>query len=232
VKNKNIKTVFIVGSKPDINYPDDVMADVIFGVNGGISRIQNYNIPSYGVITNLAFTNKDSGCKATFDNIKDSIVDKLFVTNLQTQTEESQIRFNQTNLKNADVNYLDEIKLNKIKNKYFPILRVFKNYGFYGLYKFMKFNIKGKKNKFTHISTGMLALALVLEEYKNEEVIIYMLGIGIDPNSGHFYDQNKIISDYHLEKDKEFIKNVVKSNNNAKIYATDSLLSEYLGQLK
>lgn len=233
MNNKPIK-IFIVGSKPDIVYPENISPDIVVGVNAAISRVQQYKERTkiYGVVSNYIFTEKNNDCLVAYDKIKNSYVNKLYVTALGTITNESRSKFNLTSFVNSEVEYLSEEKLNIGKNRYFNYKDIFNNYGFIASLKYLKFNFKGKKNRYTHISTGILALSIILEEFKSEKVEIYLLGIGIDPTSGHFYDKKQIISDYHLEKDKEFLKNVVKSNNNAKLYATDPLLFEYLDQLE
>ncbi|WP_412725929.1 hypothetical protein [Arcobacter sp. 15-2] len=229
MKNK-INKVFIIGSKPDILYPEGIVPDVVVGANVAVQRIQKYKNEAtlYGVVSNYIFTKRDKVCTVDYNEIKESYVDTLFVTALKTVTEESKYNLSQTTFNQNNIIYLNEKILNKCKNKYISNKFILKNYGLKGLFKYYLYNLKGKKNRFTHISTGMLSLAIMLEQYKNIKMDIYLLGIGIDPNSGHFYDKNIIMSDYHLEKDKEFIKNVVKFNNLINVYATDPLLKKYI----
>lgn len=69
-------------------------------------------------------------------------------------------------------------------------------------------------------STGMWGLAYALKNIRNISSI-YLIGIGFNPDSGHFYDNRFKYGNGHIESDKYFIKDVLRKWRKVNIEVTD-----------
>jgi len=76
----NLKTIFVVGSKPDAVFPD-VRPDVVIAANGSIRLVQNFVGESQvvGIITNSILCDLSDATRKTVEILRGCYVDELNV---------------------------------------------------------------------------------------------------------------------------------------------------------
>ena len=233
-KKTKKKVAFVIGSKPDAHFPE-VVPDIIITANSAIKKVQDY----YGKV-----------------EIVSIMSDQIFSNNV-IPGEEGFIDDAQFYIKNSQMNKLVLLKTLS-KSRYtidFNEWLIFDNYvsltrwGYHRLiFKFVSFKESFihmiKKEKFNHIfktiyqtirygkynptevSTGILALAFALD--RSLEYDIYVIGVGIDQNSGYEFSDNSKYNYFHIPRDIFFIKSLIKNGLINKIFFTDPNLINYI----
>lgn len=195
-----MKNIFIVGSKPGGSFPS-VKPDVIYAANGAIFKACSAGFESTeikGVVSNYIFCMDDPPCVEALEIIKGCSVEELVVVNALDQESEippeikvKSVRFvskrERFELFYDTVGWI-HIVIWLFKNK--NLKKIKKNLGGF----FSKHELPGLKP-----STGMLSLLLAIRE-NGAEHSYYLVGVGVDPNSNHFYSSTRY-GDKHIDAD-------------------------------
>jgi hypothetical protein len=234
------KIIFVIGSKPDAIIPE-IKPDKIYFANTSIKMYEgkyDLNITNL-VFSNLIFSNNEKksnnpknpkigSLKTARDYIRgvkcnDLIL--LHITSRKVVRSKHKIieDFKQYIFSNRVHHiYLDKVQIGMVKLlNIFWLLKSFRSIdsikkNFIFLYKLIFNSIFST----IEVSTGVHALYWALENNKDSD--IFLIGSGINPNSGYSFKTLNKFSDYHISADLHFVSEVRKRciNNNT-IFITD-----------
>jgi len=216
----NRKKIFIVGSKPNVTWPD-LEPDYIYAANGALARVQQFTKSKIiGVISNYVFTKLNEGAIKTFNLINNTKANKIIITPINKKHTRIALSIKDTNIIYKKYKYMSMCELMYLKISIYGIKNLLKNLFKQNIYNILKllYNILRScdtNSSILHISTGMLALAVALQRHK-EPSDIYIIGIGFESGDGHFYDKTKLYPSAHIENDFTFYnicKNKYKKHN-------------------
>lgn len=214
------KTVFVIGSKPDVSYPN-MSPDIVVGANGAVKRLNQFDKAyKIGIITNSLFNNQNYKIYQLIESVK---VDELAIIqfkrekNLLIRSEDCKIVCEKRLMISRLYKAWIEIKsLNKKKN----IKTFFKDYKPTDYLKEIYRIFIKRKVSFLRTSTGVFGVPFVLNKYKNG-MDIYLIGIGLKAGTVHFHDKNHIYPEGHIIHDLRYLK-CLQSNKNINIHIADS----------
>jgi hypothetical protein len=205
--------VVIAGSKPNPVFPD-VVPDYFIGANGAIAYAERYGkeVVKWGVISNSLLVLENEGIATTRKILDGSCLDNLYIINFRSIKMERFTPYeifgalkNVTRLSrfNKTIRTLRVIGLTSLAN-YLGKIPIDINF-----FSFIKYLLIRQSIKELHLSTGMMSLVIAISEIEKIDKI-YLVGIGFEPNSGHFYVRNEIYGSGHIIQDKFFFDHMKK----------------------
>lgn len=226
--HNNRKAIFIVGSKPEAIFPN-IQPDIVYAVNGAINRVQFLKNKSelIGIISNYVFSLNTEQAKLTRTILSDCKVDKLITTSLTLKRKQllhpKSINLLYKNFEHINAYIENYLKLKFVK-KNSLLKKIIYDDSIVGIVDFINCVLTGNKPKELKISTGIFSLVLALSR-STSPADIYVIGIGLEKGSKHFYDQSKVYDprNKHIDCDKFFLQNINKKKlENSKIIFTDN----------
>ena len=109
-------------------------------------------------------------------------------------------------------------------------IQMVKSENLYNILKTLYQTIRYGKYNPTEVSTGIIALAYALD--RSLENDIYVIGIGIDENSGYVHSDKAVYNYFHIPRDIFFIKSLIKKDLISKIFFTDPELKSNIESWK
>jgi hypothetical protein len=243
-KSDKRRVVYVVGSKPDPNFPDMIPDEVYFANAAVKTYSDRFNgIEKNLIISDQIFSNNETNdgklknasigsLRNTREYIRGVKVDRLWVYSV---TSRKNYHGKYKIIENIDdyifYNKRECIYLDKIQ---WGILRLYSMKDFYKIIKMLKMKtfvimiykmLYKSVLSFMELSTGVLSLYIAIN--RNVGADIYLIGVGIDPNSGYSYSVNSKYSDYHIYNDILFLKNIIKQHSNS-VTITDTTLRDLI----
>ncbi len=214
-----MKSIFIVGSKPDAAFPD-VEPDLIYAANGAIARVENYKAAfKVCVLNRYAFSrgwvNVDAKALGKADKlviigndyhvVKNNIFD--FIGGFDAEVE-----FDGKEVSRA-------IKLKQISLNEVLLAHLFTKVNWMRRLRKYRMNAVLGHN----ISTGAYALGRAVNDHGFSGVNYYLIGIGVGPDSSHFNDSDAAYNNFHSAHDFVFLRSIAKR---ASLKVTDTSARE------
>ncbi len=213
--------IFIIGSKPNPTFPN-CKPDIAIGVNGAISYSKEKKFEAdefWGVLSGSSIIGWEERTETTVKAIEDSIVDELiFWYDLNKKVPPLEKYLQYSKFIELDLEVRSQLVNSFIPNnkKFFSI--------FSGLIKRPRSTLIELYNKdFYHglkPSSGLLAAWYAISRFPQFKKI-YLIGIGLDPDSGHFYDgQSRPYGEWHIKADRILYNSLINLYGD-KVVGTD-----------
>ena len=223
-----MRSVFVVGSKPEAVFPDCIEPDVVYAANGALDRVQKYakTAKIISVLSSYILSSEISTASKTRDIIAGSAADKVVL--LTNSAVKRDISLESLDIKYHEMIYIsprDRTKLVANQVGYYSSIRqVYRDGGLRsciaGIYNFMF----GRSVQPLKISSGLLGMAIELAS-TNSAQDIHLVGIGLNANSGHFYDANKSYGRGHIDVDRFYLNVVAQRFSTLNLSSDDSSIS-------
>lgn len=220
------KNIFIVGSKPELYWPD-VPPDQVYFVNSALSRAKELCISSEVTwVVNRFSLYRDPGIA---EGILEFVPSNILFFGEEPDGSHFELLNGRAESKRCNIEKLGRYGLIKTKVRFFGVIDTFLYYLRYRVsqFSFLKvFSYKGKGGAF-NVSAGMVALMSAIQRFGVEDCKYYLIGIGFASGGGHFDNLSRIYPPDHVANDLRFLKKInekVKSD----IVVTDPGAKEIL----
>lgn len=226
------KTVFVIGSKPDATFPNDT-PNIIIAVNGAIKLAQRFakrNVRIIGIVSDYVFNENNKFCKAAFSQIAGCQVNDLIVIKAAPHSQINKSLHDKVIYDRLFfINRWERTKTTlKVVRKRELISKLLSQQNLYGWLGHVFYFIKRRQIRAIKVSTGIFGLCMAISQLPSMPKNIWLIGIGLEPGSGHFYEKTKIYPPNHIAADKLVISLILAKHIDTRIRSTDAELNKYI----
>lgn len=232
--------IFIVGSKPDAIFPE-IKPNLIIAANASIKRVQNYygKTKIIGILSDQIFSNNDCVGEDGFleknrQYIKDSNIDNLVLLKTLPKSKYVAKVEDIINIGSPKIKVLNRWQYVKLIINYVGFLNSFlymlKTYKIYEIIKTLYQTLRYGKYNPAEVSTGMICLAYAINNFKYSK--IYVIGIGIEKDSGYSFTSKARYNIFHIDKDLFFVRSLLKNKIFKNIVFTDKYFNKKINEMK
>lgn len=221
---------FVVGSKPEAVFPR-AMPSVVYAANGAIGRVQTYQSHAEinAVLSSYVLSTSREGSGPTREMISQCNVDNIIIVETNNITEDvslSELNLNATSIRRispidksrlvvSQVGLSDTIRKIYLSTGCVGILKSVINYGL------------GRPVQGIKVSNGLFGMSLCIHEKRDIETI-HLIGIGLDAESGHYYDSDKKYGNDHISKDRFYINRISSTRCDIRLTSDNDEVSKVI----
>ncbi len=221
------KRVWVVGSKPSAMFPNND-PDVIYAANGAMSRIQEYGEYFRVGVLSSYLLESERNLNSVWEELNGCRVDKLIIARRTPYNPD--VNPDDIGLRPGDVEMIRErviaFKMVKLLGIYEMLRRVWVSRKVGGLLRAIVNTIIGKPIQDTKLSTGLLCLLLSMDKYNLANY--NLIGIGLDPSTGHHYNLGQKYGSDHIDVDRWFLNCIVESDMVGEVKSDDSTIRDVI----
>ena len=210
--NNNQVIVGVFGSKPDPIIPD-VVFDKVYAANAALEQAQQHHYCSkVSVLSGYVFS-ANSECLKCWEHIRECQADFVHVVNSNATSEqdiEDRIR-SELRVEGFDiVEPWSRIRLiTKVLGWRAALSIVNSSPLVFRCRDFFRI-IRGTEPRSLRVSTGVYALCYAIEQSESARPTYYVIGIGVEGGTGHFYDKGIIYPNFHRNADLKVLLELKK----------------------